>query len=319
MFDDELDAQIHRWYADILTNKQRKVWPPRGVPYFSPSSANSDRRELYEKARGAKKDKRVTPPHQGRWTRIGTAIGDTIQRDILFAEKHYEKTTGATPRFRFERNDRGEPMFEDFAKVCPIIEHNGKRFALFGTCDGIMSYVTDDDEILRVGLEIKSKQTTSAQTSEYSTRNGPKEDHVKQTLCYSVMYDVDIYVILYVNASKKAWEMSPEDYAKNRDIKAFGVAITDEMRTEVLDTFAGVIAAVEVETPPPLDIDRWTFNSFKTACALSLSDEELTQIERRVSATLRSSLPEWKKRGPVEALEQIRAIREASREEAAVA
>lgn len=314
-----MDAQIHRWYTDILTNRQRKVWPPRGIPYFSPSSANSDQRELYEKVRGAKKDKRVTPPHQGRWTRLGTAIGDVIQRDVLFAEKHFEKATGAIPRFRFERNDRGEPMFEDFAKKAKLITHNRMAFSLYGTCDGIMEYVTEDGEILRVGLEIKSKQTTSAQTSEYSTRNGPKEDHVKQTVCYSLMYDVDLYVILYVNASKKAWEMSSEDYAKNPDIKAFGVAITEEMRTEVLDAFADVIAAVEAGTPPPLDIDRWTFNSFKTACALSLSDEELTQIERKVSAIIRSGLPEWKKRGPVEAIEQIRAIRKANEEEAKAA
>jgi hypothetical protein len=320
VFDDALDAQIHRWYADILTNRQRKVWPPKDVPYFSPSSANSDPRELYEKLRGAKRDIRVVPPHQGRWTRIGTAIGDVIQRDILFAEKHFEKATGSPARFRFERSPLGEPMFEDFAKTSRIIEHKppgantAKYFALYGTCDGIMRYVSEDGEVLRVGLEVKSKQTTAAQTSEYSTRKGPKEDHVKQTVCYSLMYGtpdapIDYYVILYVNASKKAWEMSPDEYAKNRDIKAFGIAITDEMKAEVLDGFADVVDATENGTPPPLDLDRWTFNGYKSACSLSLTDEEMAGLERKVAVVMASGLPEWQKRGAVDALEMIRRIR----------
>jgi hypothetical protein len=263
---------------------------------------------------GAKKDDSVTPPFQGRWTRIGTAIGDTIQRDILFAEKHFAAKIGRCPRFKFERNELGEPVFEDFAKVSRTVTHNGKVFTLFGTCDGIMRYASEDGEVLRVGLEIKSKQTTYAQTSEYSTRNGPKEDHVKQCVCYSIMYGteaepIDFYVILYVNASKKSWMMTPEEFAKNPDIAAFGLCITEEMRREVLDSFAEIVHAVETKTPPRLDIDRWTFNGFKCACALSLSDEEVAEIQRKVAAIQRSSLPDWKKREPAAALEFIERVR----------
>ncbi|MFD1270656.1 hypothetical protein ACFQ3Y_24915 [Paenibacillus motobuensis] len=305
-----LDAQIHKWYSDILSDKSRKVWPPRGVPYFSPSAADADPRSLYEKMRGAKKDADDRPPFQGRWTRIGTAIGDTIQRDILFAEKHYARHYGENPAFSFARNDRGEPMFEEFAKVSRIVEHSGKTFSLFGTCDGIMSvFVPELGRTIRVGLEIKSKQTTYSQTSEYSTRNGPKEDHVKQCVCYSIMYDVDYYVILYVNASKKSWAMTPEEFAKSPDIATFGLRITDEMRTEVLDHFAGIVDAAETGNPPKLDLGKWTFNNFKQACALSLSLDELAEIERKVSLLQRSSLPDWKKRGAAEALADIHRIR----------
>lgn len=307
MYDNRLDAQIHSWYVDAL--RGRPVFPPRGIPYFSPSAANADKRGLYEKLRGAKRDGGGQPPYQGRWTRIGTAIGDVIQRDILFAEAN-----GADKRFAFERDAAGRPMFEDFAKKSAIIEHNGQTFALYGTCDGIMRYVTEDGEVLRVGLEIKSKQTTYAQTSDYSTRNGPKEDHVKQTVCYSLMYGteaapIDYYIILYVNASKKAWEMTDEEYRKNRDIKAFGIVITDEMRNDVLDTFASVVEAASIGKAPKLDLDRWTFNNFKEACAKALTDEELAEIERQVSATQRSGLPEFKKRAAAEAYEQIRKLR----------
>lgn len=310
VYDDALDAQIHKWYYDFLTDPKRKVWPPRNVPYFSPSAANSDARGLYEKMRGAKKEITSRPPHQGRWTRLGTSIGDLIQRDILFAEKHYARYNGENPPFRFDRNDLGEPLFEDFAKVAKIIEHNGQSFALYGTGDGIMRvYVPELGREIRIGLEIKSKQGTYSQTSGFSARKGPKEDHVKQCVCYSVMYDVDYYVILYVNGSKKAWNMTEEEFDKNPDILAFGLYISDEMREEVLDRFADIVDMANKGEAPALDLDKWTFNDFKRAIALSLSEDELAVLRKKVAAILRSNLPDTTKRTAAGALDYIESTR----------
>jgi hypothetical protein len=304
VYDDALDAQIHKWYADILSDKSRKVWPPRGIPYFSPSSADTDPRALYEKVRGAKREISASQPNQGRQTRIGTAIGDVIQRDILFAEKHMSAS-----RFSFERTDRGEPMFENFAQIAKRINHRGKQFALYGTCDGIMRYVSEDGEVLRVGLEIKSKQSTYAKTSPYSMRNGAEDKHVKQCVCYSIMYDVDIYVIIYVNGARKAWDMSAEDFEKNPDIMAFGVYITDADRAEILDHFADIVTAADDGTPPKTDISRWTFNPFKRRIAAALTDEEIAHIKREVSAIQRSGLPDWRKNSAAKALAEITELR----------
>ena len=304
VYDDQLDAQIHRWYADILTDRSRKVWPPRNIPYFSPSSANSCRRELYEKLLKSPKDKREQPPHQGRWTRFGTAVGDTIQRDLLFIEKHYASYTGENPAFTVERNHRGEPMFEDFAKTSHLVEHRDKTFGLFGTCDGILTYGD-----LRVGLEIKSKQTTAAQTSLYSMK-APKEDHVKQCITYSKMYDVDHYIILYVNASKVGWEMTDEQYAKNPDVRAFYVNVTERDKQALMDEFVDVIQSVEDGNPPPVDPEKWTFNNFKTAIAKSLTAEELAVIQRKATQVQRSSMPEFKKRAYAGCYEDIVRIRQ---------
>ncbi|MEV3022682.1 hypothetical protein ABNF07_16155 [Paenibacillus larvae] len=301
VFDDELDAQLHEWYANDL--KYKKVWPPRDVPYFSPSSSNSDPRELYQKINGAKRDVVQKPPYQGRWQRIGTAIGDVIQRDILIAERHLDN-----PVFRFEKNVDRTPMFEEFAKKSHVITHLNKKFALYGTCDGILLYTFKDGETVRVGLEIKSKQTTYSQTSLYSMRE-PKDDHVKQTVCYSIMYDVDYYILFYVNASKKGWNMSDEDYAKSPDIRAFGIYITDTMRSDVLDTFAGVLEHISKGIPPALDIEKWTFNNYKRACALSLTDEEVDDIKRKSDRMLRSSLPDWKKSVYRDCVEYITTVR----------
>lgn len=304
VWDSELDAQIHRWYAGELTAKP--TYPRR--PYFTPSAANACPRELYMRQTGAKRDDQTRAPHQARWQRIGTAIGDMLQRDLLFAEKYFEKQTGNKPPFVFERDERGRPMFEEFARINKPINYAGHRFYLYGMPDGILRYVTDDGEILRVGLEIKSKQTTAARTSAYSMRR-PEVDHLAQVTCYSIMYDVDYYLIVYVNAAKKSWALSDDEYADTPDLRAFCIEINDAARAAVLDGFVDVMDAVAAKEPPALDLDRWTFNNYKTACAQSLTADEYDILKQQVENMRRSSLPEWRKRNYVEALNEIDVLR----------
>jgi hypothetical protein len=303
VYDNDLDAWIHEIYAKSLRGKQ--LFPDKSAPYFSPSSANNCRRELYMKAIGAPKDARISQPHQGRWTRIGTAIGDVIQRDMLFAERHMKPS----PRFIFERNADGTPMFEDFAKKSHMVEHNGKRFSLYGTCDGVMRYISPDGEILRIGLEIKSKQTTYAQTSDYSTRTGPKPDHIAQVTAYGIMYDVDIYLIVYINGSKKSWELTPDEYAKSPDTHVFGVVITDAMKETLLDDLADIVDAVDRREPPLMNIEKFTFNGYKRACVDSLTDDEVTNLRHYADAVARSDLPDWRKKEPRAAMAYIDEVR----------
>lgn len=227
-----------------------------------------------------------------------------IQRDLLFIEKHYESKSQKLPSFIPTRTADNYPVWEDFAKTMKIIEHNGVTFSIFGTADGILQHRSGK----RVGLEIKSKQTTAAQTSLYSMKE-PKEDHVKQCIAYSIMYGVDDYIITYVNASKKSWVMSDEDFEKNPDIRSFHIEITEKDRQSLLDDFAYIVTAAKDGNPPPLELDKWTFNNFKTACALDLSDEELTDIEAQVRAVLRSGIPNWKKQQYADAIEFIRETR----------
>lgn len=301
VWDNELDAQIHAWYAN-----PPKVFPKR--PYFSPSSANSCPRELYVKALGAKRDIVRRQPHQGRWQRIGTAVGDMIQRDLLFIEKHYEKLTGNKPKFRFLRDKQGRPAFEDFAKYNAKVELEGVLYYLYGAPDGILEYVTDDGEKIRIGLEIKSKQTTPARTSLYSMKNA-ETDHIKQCIAYSYMYKVDYYVILYVNSAKQRWELTEEEYEKTPDIRAFCYHFTDVDRYELLAYLADVQKAINERKPPKIDIDKWTFNNFKTATAQSLTDEEMEDLRRLRAATLKSSLPAWKKEQRAKAIDEIEELR----------
>lgn len=207
-------------------------------------------------------------------------------------------------------------MFEDFAKINRLITAaDGTKYYLYGTCDGIMRFVTADGEVIRVGLEVKSKQGTYSKTSSFGQRNGPEEKHAKQCVCYSLMYGsdaepLDYYVILYVNGSKKAWAMDADEYAKNPDIAIHCIRITDQERISAVEHFGAIAKAATEGKPPALRLDDWAFNSFKTACANSLSVAELVRIETEVAAIQRSGLPDWKKRGAADALSEIRAIRE---------
>lgn len=301
-WDNDLTADIHRWYSEAPN-----VFPKR--PYFSPSAANACPRELYHKALNAKKDVEAKPPYQGRWTRLGTAIGDMIQRDILFMAKHFGKKTGRVCPFDFERNEDGTPVFEDFAKRNHKIERGGQTFYLYGTCDGILRYVTADGEILRVGLEIKSKQTTAAKTSLHSMRE-PEAKHVAQCVTYGPMYGVDYYVILYVNASKKSWVYPEGEFEKSPDIRAFGIEIKPHDIDAILDRFVEIRNAVDAGTPPALDLGAWTFNNYKTTIAKSLTDEELQTIREKVAQVRRSGMYASTKQQYAEALSFIERVRE---------
>lgn len=302
-YDDELDAWLHEEYAKIKRHRHFVDWS--GV-YFSPSSANSDNRELYVKALKMPRDDDDTKPWQRRWQALGTAIGDMLQREILLAERHYEKFTLKKPPFVMARTETGQPFFEDFVHGQHFFEHKGEKFSIVGTCDGILVHQPTGR---RIGLEIKSKQTTYGETSD-SRLKAPKSDHVAQVTAYSLMYGVTEYFIVYINASKKAWFMDDDEFAKSPDFRVFGVEITDDMRQALLDKFAGVASAVRTKTPPPLDIEKFRFNNFKRSCALSLTDDEFEEIKMQVQRAMRSGMPAWKKEQYFEAYQFIKEVRE---------
>ena len=316
-YNDEMDAELNDHFSRILREQSKRDYfsfstNPQGVqrPFFSPSSAGKPERELYEKVRKSPKDPRKPEPQQRRWTALGSMIGDLIQREIMLAERHYLKFTGKKPRFWFAKNEDGAPLYEHFTKVMHEVDHDGEHFAIYGLGDGILEYVTEDGEVLHIGLEIKSKQQSYSATS-LKTMKEPKEDHVLQSVCYSEMYGLDYFLIVYVNASKKAWNMTPEELEANPDIRVFGVEITEEDRNAVKSKFAAVTRAARLGEAPPLDLLEWRFFEYKQSVAKSLTDEEFEEVKSFANRVVRSKLPDWKKRGAIEAYEYIKSVREA--------
>lgn len=306
-YDELMDAELHEQYARILREQAEPGYfswkkAPDGTPRpaFSPSGASKSERELYEKARKAMRDPQAPTPNQRNWTALGSQVGDYIQREVLLAERHYEILTGLKPKFRFERTDRGEPKFEHFVKVMHEVEHNGEKFALNGLPDGILIYTADDGREYRVGLEVKSFQKSY---SEFKKQDKPKSSHVDQTICYSEMYDLDYYIVLYHLTYGVKW-----DQELNRN-KTFGLVITQEDREKIFDKFANVAKAVRLSHAPSLDLFEWDYYEYKRSTALSLTDEELADLYSLKSRMLRSRLPDWKKQRLVDALEFIEKVR----------
>src|SRR5699024_7999990 len=128
----------------------------------------------------------------------------------------------------------------------------------------------------------------------------------RQIVAYSEMYDCDYYMILYVNYAKQGWNMTDEQYEKTPDIRAFCAKVTDEHKAQVFDKAAEVTKAVREDIPPKMDIDEYTFNNFKEACAKDLSAEEVEELEQFVQRAKSSSLPKWKIANYVEALNGIK-------------
>lgn len=315
VWDDKLDADIHKMeYQVRTTHKPRLSWGKKGTKYFSPSSANSDARELYLKIAGAPRDRVTEPSFRGRWKRLGTVFGDVIQSDLLYIAKHYKRVHGKDPEYlpqfvklsdRNGENTKSFPAWEKFAQRVVWVDHRGHSIPIVGQPDGILEHTPTGKS---VGLEVKSKQTTSAQTSMYSMR-APAEDHIKQCVNYSIMYGVDDFIIFYGNLSKKGWFQTPEDYAKTPDVRAFHVHVTEEDRTELLDYYADILEAVEAKKPPKMNIEKWTFNNFKLETAKTVTDEELEEIRSYVERVKRSRLPKYKINSLVRALDDLEEVR----------
>lgn len=265
--DDKADYELEHDYHLMMADEPEYDKPK---PYISPSSAGSCERELALALRGAKPDDRERQSHQGRWTRIGTAIGTTIQKDLLYIEKHVPDAP-----FVFERTSTGYPMFEGFAAGGLQCSVGDKTFHLAGSPDGIIIHRPTGK---RIGLEIKSKQTTPARTSPHSMKWAERK-HVDQVTAYARIFGLDEYLIVYVNAAKKKWNASEEDLIKSPDLRVFGIDTSEAVKQAQAERLAGVAEAGLLGKPlPKLNLAKWTFNNYKQACVDSLTDEEYAEL-----------------------------------------
>lgn len=309
-YDDIMDAEIYEKFAAEL-RKQSKYgyfdWSKQR-PHFGPSSAGRSDRELYEKVRKAPRDQNRPQPQQRRWTALGEQIGGLVQREIMLAERHYAKFTGKPVRFRFKRNEDGAPLYEHFTKKMHEIEHDGESFSIFGLGDGILEYLTGDGEWIPIGLEVKSRQTSYAETS-HNRMKEVKPDHYLQTVCYSEMYSLDYFLTIYVNSSKKAWNMTDTDRIKSPDFRVFGYEITDDERNAIKTKFARVTRLAREGNAPKVELDSWLFNDYKSHIAKTLTEEEFAELKEQALLVQRSGLPDFKKRQYAEAVEFISGVR----------
>lgn len=312
--DDSVLVQLYKDYIEMIPNVPKPNF--KGNHFFRSSSTGACAREHYCRLKRMKADPRGNIlPQTTRWQNLGTRIGDMIQFDLLLAEKHtknpkfkFEKVEKEIPDFQNNLWKKSFPHFEEFSTVTKFIEHKGKTFCIHGSTDGIMVYTRPDGSTVRVGLEIKSKQTSYSKTTHHTMRSVDTK-HKKQTIAYSLMFDVDYWIVLYVNASKKSWSPSDEDLQKCPDIRAFGHYVTPQMKDEVKDRFAMICEAVDTNTPPPLELNNYTFNNYKDACAKSLTKAELLELCDYTESEEVMGLPQWLRSGMESSLADIMARR----------
>lgn len=283
--DEELTKWLYIQYLDVLGINPLKEVQDEMV-FFRSSSTGSCLREQTMKVidfmEGTKKSdpRGHKQPHQTRWTALGTAGGDVMQFFVLLMEKHYERLVGEPFAFRFERDEVGHPMFEQFTTTYKAFKSGNMQWATGGSVDGIMVFTDPDTgKEHRVGLEIKSKQTSAARTSLYSMKE-PDKKHVWQVKNYAMLHDLESYLIVYLNFSHKTWEYTSEDYTKTPDFRVFGIHITEDDKKDVTDRFWTAVEHAHAGTFPELDLSSWTFNDYKVACAKSLTLKELDRLDK---------------------------------------
>jgi len=310
-YDDEMDAELYEQYARVLREQTPvfKYFPfKKGRPNFGPSSAGDSPLELYHKAKRSKKDSRNLTENQRDWIGLGSEVGNYVQREIMLAERHFEKLTGKKPPFVFERTERGEPAFEHFKKRLHVVEHDGEEFAIFGLPDGILKYTAPDGEIFRVGLEVKSAQKN---WSAFKSQEEPKESHVVQTTAYSEMYGgeaegpLDYFIVLYYLTYGREWQ---EDFSRK---KAFGAYVTDADRTELKDRLADATRNAREGTPPKLDLFGWRFNDYKGAIIDEMTPEQFQATFDEAMRMVKSNQPKWKRTIYDRTMQEIRELYEA--------
>lgn len=250
--DDDIDEEILENELEAIRNPKKPNFE-RGLVTFSPSSVSKTDRELYYKALKYPKDEKIFLPYQRRWVRNGSAIHDAVQKDLLYAEQHLQN-----PAFKVDRMEDGTPKWEHFLKDVKQLEHDGKRFQLFGMMDGILEYKDGS----KIGFEFKTKSTTIAAVGDYLMKDA-QDSHKQQAIAYSLLFGIDEFIFLYESVAKDGWLKGTD--AKD-DLRAFYFKPTETQKRELLDKFARVVDHVERRDIPDAvqDGSVYLFSEYKT-------------------------------------------------------
>ena len=256
--DFEIERAILQDELNVINRKSSVGKFTRSLVTFSPSSASKCERELYYKANRFSKDHAAFYPYQRRWMRNGTAVHAAVQRDLLYAEKYLDK-----PAFIVERTSEGRPAWEGNIKQSKQFTHNGVSFQIYGMMDGILLYQPTST---RLGFEFKTKSTTISAVGTYKMK-GPQASHLEQCTAYSLLFDLEEFLLVYESLAKDSWMKGEE---AKPDMRAFHVTVTDEDRELLLDKFAAVARDYYACKMPEADMGKCILCTYKSECELTL-------------------------------------------------
>lgn len=308
---DEPEEMMIYWHESFSEQMKSGTHHDQFEQYLRPSSIGGSETAHWYNLHGYKSDEEIffgkprVRPFRHRWQNIGTVIGDAWQRMVLSAEYHKKANTAPFDLdFKFERNEKGYPMFEEFARKST---HIG-GVPLAGTCDGILRHIDRDlvegTGLTRIGFEVKSKQTTYATTGDYSMRHADPK-HVMQAKTYAMMFGLDYYFIIYQNCSKKSWNMSKEDELKYPDFKVFGAYFSPEEKQAHEEYIKSIWALKDTDEKPKVDLLKWTFNSHKVAILENFDLEDHKYLTAQVLQIESGRYSAFEKKQAREAYDEI--------------
>lgn len=304
------DSTIERkFYEQKVRHIGYKPYPNDGLITFGASgTALCDRQLVFKNDKATRPEKSADIPFRGRQRRQGTAVVDYVQLDIL----HMPKRLKGAEKLRMAVREDGEWDFEDAAQERKVITHSHPEtgelisFAITAKPDGKFEYTPDGSRII---FEYKTKASGLRAMNGKLDYKGAQDDHKRQVVAESIVFDIDEALIVYESTQKPSWFSDEERTSVTKgqktwkegaplpDLRAFYLKITDRMRRELLDDLARQAALVyEVragEDVPDVSIEmtgKCGFCQFRGHCAKTLTAENLAMLQRAESRMAAGSM-----------------------------
>jgi hypothetical protein len=284
-----LEDLEREFYEQKIRHLGFTPYPKDGYITFGASQTSKCDREIFYKYGDVKPEKSDDLPFRGRQRRIGTAVVDYLQLDLI----HMPERLGDDCKFRVKRTKSGEFAFEDAAahrRVFEVTLEDGYscRFAIFAKPDGILEY--EGSNLL---FEYKTKATGIKPMNQKLDYKGAQEDHLRQVTAESLVFGINEGIILYESTQKPAWFSDEESKSVTKgnktwkdgqpvpDMRAFYFRITRKMQEDLLIDLARQARKVyEGEKPEvtPEMTRKCGFCAFWEHCHNDLTAENIEKL-----------------------------------------
>lgn len=274
-----------------------KPYPQDGLVTFGASGTAMCDAQLFFKNAKVKAEKSDDLPFRGRQRRMGSAIVEYLQLDLI----HMPKVLRNKATFKVKTLPTGEYAFEDAAQVRKVFEYDGVKFAITAKPDGILDYYGTD-----IIFEFKTKATGIKAFNSKLDYKGAQDDHVRQVIAESLLFDIRERIIVYESTQKPSWFDDANSTAVTKgqktwidgkpvmDLRAFYGRVTEEMQESLLADLAKQAKLVYDGVKPDITVEMTGKCGFCPyyggQCQSSLSAENLAELREIEARYARSSM-----------------------------
>lgn len=289
-YDTAIEKRFYEQKLRYLNN--RFTWENDGLVTFGASGTDKCDVEIFFRNQDVKPQKSPDLPFRGRQRRMGTAVVDYVQLDLVAMPGVLEKD-GHEPSFVVAESN-GDWLFEDAAAKREVFEYDGVKFAIVAFPDGLLRYVPDGADEPNIIFEYKTKATGLLEMQSKLTRLGPDEHHIRQIVAESLVYGIREGIILYESTQKPSWFSDEEskNVAKTRrtwadgepvsDLYAAYVYVTDAMQERLLADLARQARLVYEGKKPDVTVDcvqKCGFCPYYEHCRSTITPENLEELK----------------------------------------